>query len=201
MEVTMQRTIVNQKKANPTSTADAVTSLLQDLQRFGSDHNVILKSSSSNHTIVSIDNNGSNILPTNDQTNNGNITGASPSKNNSNDNLINGNNTQLMSTVKKEQLEYEFRLKPRSTKSKVDHLVDQLDDPAHVSKIGLNQSNLCRRCICCCGNESIISASSTSESSSVIDEDASVLSENSKLVIKFDCSCFILFLLYNRLHF
>jgi hypothetical protein len=190
MEVTMLRTIVNQKKANPTSTADAVTSLLQDLKRFGSDHNVILKSSSSNHTIVSIENNGSNILPTNDQTNNGNITGTALSKNNStltlnNDNLINGNNTQLMSTVKKEQLEYEFRLKPPLTKNKEKiNENSQLDDPTHVCKIGLNQSSLCRRCICCCcSNESTISASSTSQSSSSDgDEDASVHSDHSKLV-------------------
>jgi len=184
----MQTTIVNQKKANPSSTADAVNSLFQDLKHFGSDHNIILKSSNSNHTILSIENNGSIILP--DQVNNGNQTGTIPSKNNStltlnNDNFINGNNTQLMSTVKKEQLEYEFRLKPRSGKSK-EMLSENglLDDPTNRCKIGLNQSSLCRRCICCCcSNESTISASSTSQSSSSDgDEDASVHSDHSKLV-------------------
>lgn len=193
MEVTMQRTIVNQKKANPTSTADAVTALLQDLKRFGSDHNVILKSSSSNHTIVSIDNSGSTIVPTNDHLNDQQTTTV-PSKNNStltlnNDNHLNGNNTQLISTVKKKQLEYEFRLKPRSAKSK--ELLNEnglLDDTAHMCKLDVAQLSLCRRCICCCcGNfDSTLSASSTSNSSSSDEEDdASVLSDhkNSNQVI------------------
>lgn len=161
MEVTMQRT-VNQQKANPTSTADAVAALIQDSKRFSSDHNIILKSSS-NHTIVSIDNNNNANVISNENNH-------QTSKNTSCLTLNeNNNNTKLMSTVKKEQLEYEFRLKPRMNKNK-DKFNENCDDEFvnvnYSKKRDSSKSSFCRRC---CGSSSALSTSSSSGTSS--DED------------------------------
>ena len=114
--------IINQQQANPSSYADAVASLIPD-SLFTSDHSVIISASSNaaskinligedgeelnNHTVnvlasqqkVSFEQNGGNDLP------------------NSPTSLASAN---LTSTIKKEQLEYEFRIKriPRNHSSK-----------------------------------------------------------------------------------
>ncbi len=155
-------TTINQQKANPTSTADAVAALLNDSKRFGSDHNVIFKSSSSNHTIVSNENNGA-------------TTAILASGNNSSltlNNTNNDNNTKLMSTVKKEQLEYEFRLKPRFKSSKQSGLQNETDEFLNdQEKLHATKSTLCK---CCNG---FLSETSSSESSSEND-DGSTSSEH-----------------------
>lgn len=176
MEITTT-TVSNQQKANPTSTADAVAALIEDSKRFGSDHNMILKSSGSNHTIVSIPN---NELVNNHEHNKNNTSLLTLN----NDSHLNNNKTKLMSTVKKEQLEYEFRLKPRLTKK--DHLNENgLDGEfgnEHLNgKLNSSKSKCCRVCcccFCCCGSQSALSTSESDESDSNDDDEASTSSEH-----------------------
>ena len=115
--VTMQR-VVNHQPANPSCTAEAVSALVNDTTHHNiiNNDNIIISSSSSNlHQFID----NSNINKINDDTTNTiNRSNDQLRKNNSINSLVSNklnNNNKFTSTVKKEQLEYEFRLRPKSS--------------------------------------------------------------------------------------